>query len=80
MERNVVLEKVNEIFRDIFDDEDLCVTESTTAKDIEEWDSLAHITLIATMEKEFGMKFTMDEVASLKNVGEMVAVIAERAN
>ena len=78
MTREEVFEKVNEVFRDVFDDEDITVTDVTTAEDIEDWDSLEHINLIAGMESAFGMKFTMGEVISMKNVGEMVDIIISR--
>ena len=51
----------------------------TTADDIEDWDSLEHITLISAVEREFRMKFKMGEISSMKNVGEMASIIAARA-
>ena len=75
MNREEVFEKLNEVFRDVFDDESITVTEATTADDIEEWDSLEHINLLAAVEQEFGMKFNMGQVVSMKNVGEMVSII-----
>ena len=77
MSRAEILEKVNEIFRDVFDDESIEIVESTTADDIEDWDSLEHINLIAAVEQEFGIKFSMGQVVSMKNVGEMVDIILE---
>ena len=79
MSEQEILNAVQDIFRDNFDDDTLEITRSTCADDIEDWDSLAHITLIATIEKEFQMKFTMDEVGHLKNVGEMASIVMERA-
>lgn len=79
MERNEVFTKLNEIFRDYFDDESIELTDATTADDIEEWDSLEHINLIVAVEKAFGMKFTMGEVTTMKNVGAMVDIIIERS-
>ena len=73
-----VLEKLNTIFQDEFDDENIQVTETTTANDIEDWDSLTHISLIAAIEDEFDMEFTMGEVTSMKNVGEMAEIIISR--
>ena len=73
MNREEVFEKLNEVFRDVFDDES--ITEATTADDIEEWDSLEHINLLAAVEQEFGMKFNMGQVVSMKNVGEMADII-----
>ncbi len=78
MSKEEIYEKLNEVFRDVFDDEDITVSDSITADDIEDWDSLEHINLIAAIEQEFGMKFTMGEVVTMKNVGEMVNIIASR--
>ncbi len=71
-------ERLNEVFQNVFDDEDIEVTRDTTADDIEDWDSLEHIRLIAAVEREFGIKFTMKEVSTMKNVGEMIDIIEER--
>ena len=73
-----LFEQLNEVFRDVFDDESLAVNANTTAADIEDWDSLSHITLISAVEDEFGMKFSMKEVVEMKNVGEMAAIVAQR--
>ena len=79
MSRAEILEKVNEIFRDVFDDEDIEIVESTTADDIEDWDSLTHITLISEIESEFGFKFAMKDVLGMKDVGEMLDIIENKA-
>ena len=78
MNRNEVLEKINEIIRDVFDDEDIVVTETTVASDVDGWDSLMHITLIGTIEDEFDIKFAMKDVVGMKNVGQMVDLIIEQ--
>ena len=78
MTREEVFEKLNEVFRDIFDDETITVTDETTADDIEDWDSLEHINLVNAMEEEFGVKFTMGEIVALKNVGEMADLIISK--
>lgn len=75
MNENEIYERLNEVFRDVFDDEEITVNADTTADDIEDWDSLEHINLVAAVEQEFGMKFTMGQVVSMKNVGEMVSII-----
>ncbi len=75
MTRNEIFEKLTEVFIDVFDDEDITLTETTTADDIEDWDSLTHITIIAEVESTFGMKFAMKEVLNMQNVGEMVSII-----
>lgn len=78
MSREEVYEQLNEVFRDVFDDEDITVNDATTADDIEDWDSLEHINLIVAVEKKFNIKFNMGEVNKFKNVGEMVdAIIAK---
>ena len=63
------------MFQDVFDDESITVNDETTSDDIEDWDSLEHINLIAAVEQEFGVKFNMGQVVSMKNVGEMVDII-----
>lgn len=78
MTREEVMEKVTAIFRDVFDDDDLIVTDSTNSDDIEDWDSLEHIALIVSMEKEFDMKFDIKEVNKLENVGQMVDMIVSK--
>ncbi|MCQ2497557.1 MAG: acyl carrier protein [Lachnospiraceae bacterium] len=75
MSREVILAKVNEIFWDVFDDESLEITEATNADDIEDWDSLTHISLIEAVESEFDFKFAMKDVVGMKNVGEMIDII-----
>lgn len=71
-------DKVQEVFRDIFDDEQLAVTPTTSADDIDDWDSLAHINLVVAIEKEFNIRFALGELENLKNVGEMVELIDEK--
>ena len=78
MTREEIMEKVNEIFRDVFDDDTLVITDSTNSDDIEDWDSLEHITLVVSMEKEFDLKFDLKEVNALANVGEMADLIARK--
>ena len=79
MNRAEILEKVNAIFRDVFDDESIVVTDETTAADIEDWDSLTHITLVSEIEEAFDYKFSMKDVLGMKNVGEMLDLLAGRA-
>lgn len=77
MTREEILSKVNEVFHEVFDDDSIEVTETTTAKDIEDWDSLMHITLVSEIENAFGFKFMMKDVVGMKNVGEMLDIIAQ---
>ncbi len=79
MTENEVFERLTRIFRHIFDDKRLVIDRNTTADDIDDWDSLEHITLISAVEKEFKIRFTMKEVSSMRNVGEMVDIIIARA-
>ena len=78
MEKQEILNQVQEIFRDILDNEDIILTSETTANDVEEWDSLSHIQLIVAIEKHFKIKFTSKEIPSWKNVGEMIDCIASK--
>ncbi len=75
MTREEVFEKLTEVFRDVFDDETIELTDTTTAEDIEEWDSLMHITLISEIEDAFDVNFSMKEVTGLHNVGELADAI-----
>lgn len=78
MSRAEVMEKVNDIFRDVFDDDDLVITDETTSEDVEDWDSLEQINLIVNMEQVFNVKFNLEEVNQLKNVGGMVDMICDK--
>ena len=80
MSREEVYQQLNEVFRDVFDDEDITVNDATTADDIEDWDSLEHINLIVAVEKKFNVKFNMGEVNKFKNVGEMVESLLQKLN
>ena len=75
MNRTEITEKVNEIFCDIFDDDELVITDETTAADIEDWDSLEQINILVAIEKAFKIKFSVGEVEGLKNVGEMLDLV-----
>lgn len=77
MTREEVYEKLNLVFQDVFDDDELTVCDETTAADVEGWDSLIHITLIDSVEEEFDIHFDMKTVVKMKNVGEMVDAILE---
>ena len=76
MERSEILKQVQDIFRDILDDEEIVLEDSTTADDVEGWDSLTHIQLIVAIEKQFKIKFTSKEILSWRNIGEMLDSIA----
>lgn len=76
MEKTEILAKLQEIYQDILDNEDIELTETTTADDVEEWDSLSHVQLVVAIEKEFKIKFTSKEILSWRNVGDLVDCIA----
>ena len=73
-----ILEKLNEIFRDVFDDESIKISESTTAADIENWDSLTQINIILACNTEFDIKFDLKDVITLKNVGNIADLIERK--
>lgn len=73
-----ILGKVAALVRDIFDDETLEVTPSTTAEDVAEWDSTNHVRLMVAVEAEFGVRFETDEISEPQNVGEIVALIESK--
>lgn len=72
--------RVTEIFKDVLDDDSIVLHRETTADDIEEWDSLAHISLIVAIEKEFSVKFDLMDIKPLKNVGEFLDLILRKKN
>ncbi|MEI9951521.1 MAG: acyl carrier protein [Pseudomonadota bacterium] len=71
-------EKLNGVFRDIFDVPELVVGDTTTANDVEGWDSLAHVDLIVAVESAFNVRFTTKEVKALANVGDFIRLIERR--
>ena len=79
MEAAEIYSRLTPIFRDIFDDDSLVPSESMTAADVEEWDSLSNIRLVVAVEQEFSIRFSTGEVAGLANVGEFVTVIQSRS-
>lgn len=78
MSREEIFERLNKVFRDVFDNDDIEVTDQTVSADIEGWDSLTHIGLIVSVEQNFGIKFSMGEVSAMKNVGAMADIIAAK--
>lgn len=78
LSKDEIIERLDDVFRDVFDDDTLEVDENTTADDIEDWDSIEHITLIGAVEDEFKMRSKMGEVSGMKDVGEMIGIIEQR--
>lgn len=78
MDRNELLSQINTIFKDILDDDEVVVNETSTANDVDDWDSLTHIQLVVAIEKHFKIRFTSKEIQSWKNVGEMLTSIQNK--
>lgn len=70
--------QLTEIFADVFDEDSIKVTPELAAKDVDGWDSLAHIRLMLTVERAFKVKFSTSEIGKLENVGDLVALIKAR--
>jgi acyl carrier protein len=75
MIRSEVFHVVQEVFRDIFDDEELTISSGTNSQEIDEWDSLNHINLVCAIEQELNVSFALGELEDLKNVGEMIELL-----
>jgi len=73
-----IKERLNKVFRQVFDDDSIAISEKTTARDIPGWDSLTHIILIIAVEKEFKVRFNAGDITKLQNVGEMIDLIVQR--
>lgn len=78
MERSDIMARVQEVFRDELELNDLVLTDETTADDVEEWDSLSHVQLVVALEKAFNVKFTSREILSWDNVGDLVDCIDKK--
>jgi len=72
--------RMTEVFRDVLDNEAITLTRETTADDIEEWDSLAHISIIVAIENEFSIKFDLMDIKPLKNIGEFIDLIKRKTS
>lgn len=78
MEYEEMFSRVEGVFRDIFDDEQLAITRETVADDLEDWDSLNHINLVTALESEFAIRFALGELQGLKNVGDMLDLVQQK--
>lgn len=77
--RDQIRSRLQNVFREVFDDDSIEIFDAMTAADLTEWDSLNHITLVLAVEKEFSVRLNAAEVGGLANVGEMVALLDGRA-
>jgi acyl carrier protein len=73
-----VRSQLNDVFRQVFDDDSIVIHDAMTAKDIEGWDSLNHVNLVVAAEKHFRVRFTTKEVNGLKSVGDLIALIGRK--
>jgi len=78
MDRNEILKRVEEIFREELEQDELVLTDETTAEDVEGWDSLSHVQLVAAMEEAFGIEFKSREILSWDNVGDLIDSIEKK--
>ena len=78
MTREELFDRVQDIFRDIFDEDDMVIEDKTSSNDVEEWDSLNHINLVSAIEKEFKIKFALGELVEIKDVGSMIDMMIEK--
>jgi acyl carrier protein len=79
METTEIMSRLTPIFRDVFNDDGLVVSDGMTAADVPTWDSLSNINMIIAVEKAFGVKFSIKDVRNLKNVGELLELIKRKA-
>jgi acyl carrier protein len=69
-------DRLQAVFRNVFDDDSIVITDATTANDIEGWDSLSHVTLVLALEREFGVKIKPEAAAEVENVGQFRKLLA----
>lgn len=79
MNKSDVMLRLSSTIKSFFENEDLPITEATTAEDVDEWDSLSHISLIEEIEKTFKVKFALSELMKLQNVGQMADLIVKKS-
>ena len=76
-QRGEIKGRLNRIFHEVFDDDEIEIFDEMTANDIEEWDSLMHVGLIVAVEDEFEIRMSTAEIGELQNVGEMISLIVK---
>ncbi|MGI9394424.1 MAG: acyl carrier protein [Boseongicola sp.] len=80
MSREQITETLSEIFEDVMDLDDVELTDSTTADDVEEWDSLSHVRLVVAVEREWDISFTNAEIEGFRRVGDLISAIEVKAD
>lgn len=75
-----ILGRMTDVFRDVLDNDAIELSRETTANDIEEWDSLAHINIIVAIEQEFSLRFDLIDIKPLRNIGEFVDLIERKTS
>jgi len=80
MDSKTILGKIQSIVQDILDNESLNINEQTEATDVEGWDSLAHINIVSQVESEFGVRFSLDELARFSTVGKIIEALQQKAS
>jgi acyl carrier protein len=78
MSEEDTLARLTAVFRDVLDDDDLCLTRATTAADVPGWDSLAHLRLILAVQKAFNVRFSAAQITKLRNVGELADLVDQK--
>ena len=78
MKRNEIIEKITEIFREVFGDKNIVINDEMTAADVENWDSLTHMLMITKVEDELGIKFKLKELNRLKKVGDLISIVESK--
>ena len=73
-----LIDKLNEIFCEVFDDDDIKIAPETTANDVDGWDSLSHVNLIVAIETRFNIRFSQKELLTFKNVGDLMNCIRSK--
>lgn len=78
MDREEIIEKLTPIFREVFSEPGLTLTDELSANDVEKWDSLTHMLMITAVENQFGIKFKLKELNKMKKVGDLVSIIGSK--
>jgi len=78
MTRADIFSELTPVFRDVFNEPGLILTEDLTANDVDNWDSLSHMVMITEVEQRFNIKFKLRDINKMRNVGDLVTILSER--